>query len=73
VAAYRLLRSAPSDDELYQVFRHSIEGEGMPTPGAFAGNVEAAYGLRLQSRELNQYMDQFAARLNGELMEEHIA
>ncbi|MEU0086825.1 DUF2637 domain-containing protein [Streptomyces sp. NPDC006274] len=65
--------AAPSDDELYQVFRHSIEGEGMPTPGAFAGNVEAAYGLRLQSRELNQYMDQFAARLNGELMEDHIA
>jgi hypothetical protein len=58
--------AAPSDDELYQVFRHSIEGEG-------AGNVEAAYGLRLQSRELNQYMDRFAARLNGELMEDHIA
>ncbi|MFE0178292.1 DUF2637 domain-containing protein [Streptomyces sp. NPDC059002] len=64
---------APTDEELYQVFRHSIEGEGMPTPGAFAANVEAAYGLRLQSRQLNNYMDRFAARLNDELMEDHIA
>ncbi|MFE0099395.1 DUF2637 domain-containing protein [Streptomyces sp. NPDC059009] len=63
----------PSDEDLYQVFRHSIEGEGMPTPGAFAANVEAAFGLRLQSRELNHYMDQFTARLDSELMEDHIA
>ncbi|MEV6163865.1 DUF2637 domain-containing protein [Streptomyces sp. NPDC052052] len=65
--------TAVSDEDLYQVFRHSIEGEGMPTPGAFATNVEAAYGMRLQSRELNHYMDQFIARLNSELMEDHIA
>jgi len=63
----------PSAEELYQVFRQSIEGEGMPTPGAFASNVELTYGLRLQARELNQYMDQFAARLNNDLMEDHIA
>lgn len=63
----------PSEDDLYQVFRHSIEGEGMPTPGAFAGNVEAAYGLRMQAREVNHYMDRFTARLNGELMDDHIA
>lgn len=65
--------AAPSDEDLYQVFRYSIEGEGMPTPGAFAANVEAAYGLRLQSRDVNQYMDQFVARLNSEMMEDHIA
>ncbi|MEU5688228.1 hypothetical protein DEJ48_17030 [Streptomyces venezuelae] len=64
---------APSDEDLYQVFRHSIEGEGMPTPGAFAANAEAAFGLRLQSRELNNYMDRFTARLDNELMEDHIA
>ncbi|MFD8614402.1 DUF2637 domain-containing protein [Streptomyces sp. NPDC059631] len=64
---------APDEEGLYQVFRYSIEGEGMPTPGTFAANVEAAYGVRLQSRELNQYMDRFTARLNDELMEEHIA
>ncbi|MFD4634212.1 DUF2637 domain-containing protein [Streptomyces sp. NPDC058284] len=63
----------PSEDDLYQVFRHSIEGEGMPTPGAFAANVEAAYGLRLQAREVNHYMDEFIARLENELMEDHIA
>ncbi|MGW2224860.1 DUF2637 domain-containing protein [Streptomyces formicae] len=65
--------AAPTDDELYEVFRYSIGGEGMPTPGAFAANVEATYGLRLQSKALNSYMDQFTARLNNELMEDHIA
>ncbi|MFI6344795.1 DUF2637 domain-containing protein [Streptomyces sp. NPDC050560] len=65
--------AAPSDEDLYQVFRHSIEGEGMPTPRAFASNVEAAYGLRLQAREVTHYMDSFAARLNSELFEDHIA
>ncbi|QKW08387.1 DUF2637 domain-containing protein [Streptomyces sp. NA04227] len=63
----------PSDEDLYQVFRYSIDGEGMPTPGAFAANVEATYQLRLQPRELNQYMGQFTARLTNELLEDHIA
>ncbi|GFE10849.1 DUF2637 domain-containing protein [Streptomyces caniferus] len=65
--------AAPTDEDLYQVFRHSIEGEGMPTPGAFAANLEAQYGIRLQSRDLNRYVDQFSDRLNAELMDEHIA
>ncbi len=65
--------AAPTDEDLYQVFRHSIEGEGMPTPGAFAANLEAQYGLRLRSRDLNRCMDQFSDRLNAELMDEHIA
>ncbi|MEU8953751.1 DUF2637 domain-containing protein [Streptomyces sp. NPDC048518] len=64
---------APTDEDLYQVFRQSIEGEGMPTPGAFAANAEAAFGLRLQSRELNNYMDRFTARLENEFVEDHIA
>ncbi|MFJ6654767.1 DUF2637 domain-containing protein [Streptomyces sp. NPDC091377] len=63
----------PTADELYEVFKYSIDGEGIPTPGTFAANVEATYSIRLQSRELNQYMDDFATRLNGELMEDHIA
>ncbi|MGW9175849.1 DUF2637 domain-containing protein [Streptomyces decoyicus] len=63
----------PTDEDLYQVFRHSIEGEGMPTPGAFAANLDAQYGIRLRSRDLNRYMDQFSDRLNAELMDEHIA
>lgn len=45
----------------------------MPTPGAFAANLEAQYGTRLRSRDLNRYMDQFSDRLNAELMDEHIA
>ncbi|MEU8997027.1 DUF2637 domain-containing protein [Streptomyces caniferus] len=65
--------AAPNDEDLYQVFRHSIEGEGMPTPGAFAANLEAQYGIRMRSRDLNRYMDQFSDRLNAELMDEHIA
>ncbi|WP_328386031.1 DUF2637 domain-containing protein [Streptomyces sp. NBC_00400] len=65
--------AAPTDEDLYQVFRHSIEGEGMPTPGAFAANLDAQYGIRLQSRDLNRYVDQFSDRLNAELMDEHIA
>ncbi|MET8020525.1 DUF2637 domain-containing protein [Streptomyces decoyicus] len=65
--------AAPTAEDLYQVFRHSIEGEGMPTPGAFAANLEAQYGVRLPARDLNRYMDQFSDRLNAELMDEHIA
>ncbi|MFE7544028.1 DUF2637 domain-containing protein [Streptomyces platensis] len=65
--------AAPTDEDLYQVFRHSIEGEGMPTPGAFAANLLAQYGMRLQARDLNRYMDRFSDRLNAEMMDEHIA
>ncbi|WP_431944690.1 DUF2637 domain-containing protein [Actinacidiphila sp. bgisy167] len=65
--------AVPSDEDLYRVFRQSIEGEGMPTPGAFAANIKAVFGLQLQARDLNQYLERFAARLNNELMEDHIA
>ncbi|MGW7577369.1 DUF2637 domain-containing protein [Streptomyces sp. NPDC054765] len=65
--------TAPTDEDLYQVFRRSIEGEGMPTPGTFASNLAAQYGIRLRSRDLNRYMDEFSDRLNAELMDEHIA
>ncbi|WP_187363869.1 DUF2637 domain-containing protein [Streptomyces piniterrae] len=65
--------AAPTEEDFYQVFRRSIEGEGMPTPGAFAANLEAQYGTRLPPRDLNRYMDQFSNRLNAELMDDHIA
>ncbi|MFJ9914605.1 DUF2637 domain-containing protein [Actinacidiphila glaucinigra] len=65
--------AVPPDEDLYRVFRQSIEGEGMPTPRAFAANLEAAYGLRLPPRDLTQYMEQFTARLNSQMMEDHIA
>ncbi|MFF2508794.1 DUF2637 domain-containing protein [Streptomyces sp. NPDC058067] len=63
----------PSEDGFYQVFKKSIEGEGMPTPGAFAANIEATYGLKLEARDLQRYMEQFTSRLNGEFIENHIA
>ncbi|NJQ03780.1 DUF2637 domain-containing protein [Streptomyces zingiberis] len=63
----------PTDDELYHTFRGSIAGEGMPTARAFAANVEAAHGLRLDSREVDQYMKRFTARFETELFEDHIA
>ncbi|MFF1732832.1 DUF2637 domain-containing protein [Streptomyces sp. NPDC058247] len=63
----------PNEDGFYQVFKKSIEGEGMPTPGAFAANIEATYGLKLETRDLHRYMDEFTARLNNEFIENHIA
>lgn len=65
--------ATPGDEDLYQVYRHSIEGEGMPTAGAFAANLEAQFGFRPRPRDLTRYMDRFSDRLNAELMEEHIA
>ncbi|MDK1475385.1 DUF2637 domain-containing protein [Streptomyces sp. 549] len=63
----------PSEEELYRVFRYSIVGEGLPTRGAFASDVESTYGVRLEPRELSHYMERFEARFNSELMEDHIA
>ncbi|MEU6848152.1 DUF2637 domain-containing protein [Streptomyces sp. NPDC046716] len=65
--------SAPSDEDLYQVFRYSIQGEGMPTPGAFQANVEATYGSRLSQRDLARYHEMFSKRLNAEFVDDHIA
>ncbi|MEV5608041.1 DUF2637 domain-containing protein [Streptomyces sp. NPDC052225] len=65
--------AAPSDDELYRVYRGAIQGEGVPSPGRFAADVEDAFGIRLQPRDVNRYADQFEARYNAELMEDHIA
>ncbi|WP_415951313.1 hypothetical protein [Streptomyces sp. KLOTTS4A1] len=66
-------QAAPTEEQLYQVFRQSIKGEGIPTPGAFAADVETAYGVRLGPREVRDSMDRFTARLNDELLEDHIA
>ncbi|MFD8566632.1 DUF2637 domain-containing protein [Streptomyces sp. NPDC059639] len=65
--------SAPSDEDLYQVFRYSIDGEGMPTPGAFQANVEATYGSGLSARDLARYHEMFSKRLNEEFVDDHIA
>ncbi|MER5441332.1 hypothetical protein [Streptomyces sp. NPDC002790] len=60
----------PTDDELYQVFRGSIEGEGLPTPKAFAANAEAQYGVRMTAEDVSRYMNQFAVRFEQDMMSE---
>nr|WP_237536524.1 DUF2637 domain-containing protein [Streptomyces sp. SID5785] len=65
--------AAPSDEDLYQVFRYSIDGEGMPSPAAFQATVEATYGSQLEQRDLVRYHELFSKRLNAELMDDHIA
>ncbi|WP_326711764.1 DUF2637 domain-containing protein [Streptomyces sp. NBC_01474] len=63
----------PTEEDLYQVFRKSIDGEGGPTPGTFHANVEATFGTSLEPRELQRYMELFMQRLNSEFIEDHIA
>ncbi|WP_343244839.1 DUF2637 domain-containing protein [Streptomyces sp. SID14478] len=63
---------APTEEDLYRVYRQAIDGE-MPTPGRFAADVEASFGIRLEPRDVNRFADQFSARYNAELMEDHIA
>ncbi|MFF1397661.1 DUF2637 domain-containing protein [Streptomyces sp. NPDC058287] len=63
----------PTEEDLYQVFRKSIDGEGGPTPGTFHANVEATFGTSLEPRDLHRYMDLFMQRLNSEFIEDHIA
>ncbi|MGW6755266.1 DUF2637 domain-containing protein, partial [Streptomyces sp. NPDC055006] len=63
----------PTEEDLYQVFRKSIDGEGGPTPGTFHANVEATFGTSLEPRELQRCMELFMQRLNSEFIEDHIA
>ncbi|MFI7010431.1 DUF2637 domain-containing protein [Streptomyces sp. NPDC050145] len=65
--------TAVSDEDLYQVFRYSIEGEGMPSLPAFLANVEATYPAQLERRDLERYHELFSQRLNAEMVDDHIA
>ncbi|MEU6391864.1 DUF2637 domain-containing protein [Streptomyces sp. NPDC046939] len=64
--------AVPTEEDLYRVYRQAIDGE-MPTPGRFAADVEDSFGIKLEPRDVNRYADQFSARYNAELMEDHIA
>ncbi|MFJ8821474.1 DUF2637 domain-containing protein [Streptomyces sp. NPDC102467] len=64
---------APSEEDLYRVYRQAIQGEGVPSPGRFAAEVEDSFGIGLQPRDVNRFAEQFEARYNAELMEDHIA
>ncbi|WP_406172519.1 DUF2637 domain-containing protein [Streptomyces sp. NBC_00996] len=61
------------EESFYQVFRQSINGQGLPTKGEFGNNVEATYGVTLTDSELRRYMNRFQNRFNAELEEDHIA
>ncbi|GGN85266.1 membrane protein [Streptomyces albiflavescens] len=61
------------EESFYQVFRQSINGQGLPTKGEFGNNVEATYGVTLTDSELRRYMGRFQNRFNAELEEDHIA
>jgi hypothetical protein len=61
------------EESFYQVFRQSINGQGLPTKGEFGNNVEATYGVTLTDSELRRYMSRFQNRFNAELEEDHIA
>nr|WP_241267636.1 DUF2637 domain-containing protein [Streptomyces scabichelini] len=61
------------EDAYYQVFRQSINGQGLPTKQEFGANIEAAYGVSLSDSSLKRYMNRFQNRLNVELEEDHIA
>jgi hypothetical protein len=65
--------AGPSEEDLYRVYRQGIQGEGVPSPGAFAADVEDSFGIRLQPRDVNRYAERFEARYSAELMEDHIA
>ncbi|MFI0241478.1 DUF2637 domain-containing protein [Streptomyces sp. NPDC016845] len=64
--------TAPTVEDLYRVYRQAIDGE-MPSPGRFAADVEASFGIELDPRDVKRLADQFEARYNAELMEDHIA
>ncbi|MFD5077324.1 DUF2637 domain-containing protein [Streptomyces sp. NPDC058371] len=61
------------EESFYQVFRQSINGQGLPTKGEFGNNVEATWGVTLTDSELKRYMNRFQNRFNAELEEDHIA
>ncbi|TLS42047.1 DUF2637 domain-containing protein [Streptomyces montanus] len=61
------------EDAYYQVFRQSINGQGLPTKQEFGANIEAAYGVSLSDSSLKRYLSRFQNRLNAELEEDHIA
>ncbi|WP_225835184.1 DUF2637 domain-containing protein [Streptomyces sp. NK08204] len=62
----------PDEEAYYQVFRQSINGS-YPTPGQFADNVQAEFGIALPDTEAKHMVSHFTNRFNAELEEDHIA
>ncbi|WP_328411879.1 DUF2637 domain-containing protein [Streptomyces violaceus] len=62
----------PDEESYYQVFKQSINGS-YPTPNQLLDNVEAEYGIRLDTTEAKRMVDRFSSRHYQEMEEEHIA
>ena len=62
----------PDEESYYQVFKQSINGS-YPTPNQLLDNVEAEYGIRLDTTDAKHMVDRFSSRHYRELEEEHIA
>jgi hypothetical protein len=62
----------PDEESYYQVFKQSINGS-YPTPNQLVDNLEAEYGIRIDTTEAKRMVDRFSSRHYKELEEEHIA
>ncbi|WP_307621830.1 DUF2637 domain-containing protein [Streptomyces sp. V3I7] len=62
----------PDEEDLYQVFRQSIDGS-YPTAMVFADNVQATYGVTLDSGVAKTLAERFQQRHSAELEEYHSA
>ncbi|MFJ4981852.1 DUF2637 domain-containing protein [Streptomyces coeruleorubidus] len=62
----------PDEESFYQVFKQSINGS-YPTPNQLVDNLEAEYGIRIDTTEAKRMVDRFSSRHYQELEEEHIA
>ncbi|MEU0384557.1 DUF2637 domain-containing protein [Streptomyces chartreusis] len=62
----------PDEESYYQVFKQSINGS-YPTPNQLIDNLEAEYGIRVDTTEAKRMVDRFSSRHYKELEEEHIA
>jgi hypothetical protein len=62
----------PDDESYYQVFKQSINGS-YPTPNQLIDNLEAEYGIRIDTTEAKRMVDRFSSRHYKEMEEEHIA
>ncbi|MFE7896675.1 DUF2637 domain-containing protein [Streptomyces sp. NPDC057424] len=64
--------SEPDEESYYQVFKQSINGS-YPTPNQLVDNLEAEYGIHVDTTEAKRMVDRFSSRHYKELEEEHIA
>ncbi|MEU6387387.1 DUF2637 domain-containing protein [Streptomyces bauhiniae] len=62
----------PDDEDLYLVFRQSIDGS-YPTALVFADNVQAAYGISLDPGAAKAMAERFQQRHMAQMEEDHIA